>query len=136
MPEDPLARLRQEIARCPFHDFLGLEAVSADPDGRSVVVRLFNRPEFRLDPTSDAVHGGVLATLVDVTGHAAVACTTGRRSPTVDLRVDFLSTARGRYLTATGRLLKAGRSIARADIEVRDDRNLLVVAGRGTFSTR
>lgn len=133
---EPLTRLREEIERCPYHDFLCLEAVSADPERQSVVVRMFNRPEFRLDPGSDAVHGGVLAALVDVTGHAAVACTTGRVSPTVDLRVDYLSTARGEVLTATGRLLKAGRSIARADIEVRDERNLLVAVGRGTFSTR
>jgi acyl-coenzyme A thioesterase PaaI-like protein len=39
-------------------------------------------------------------------------------------------------LTATGRLLKAGRSIARADVEVRDTAGVLVVVGRGTFSTR
>ena len=131
---DPLTRLRAEIARCPYHDFLRLEAVSAHAD--MVVLRLPNRPDFRLAPDSDAIHGGVLAALVDVTGHAAVACTTGRVSPTIDLRTDFLAQARGEALVATGRLLKAGRSIARADVEVRDGSGVLVVAGRGTFSTR
>ncbi len=130
---EPMIRLREEIARCPYHDFLRLEAVSADVD--TVVLRLPNRPEFRLAPDSDAIHGGVLASLVDVTGHAAVACTTGRVSPTIDLRLDFLALARGEALVATGRLLKAGRSIARADVEVRDSSGVLVVAGRGTFST-
>jgi uncharacterized protein (TIGR00369 family) len=129
-----MIRLREEIARCPYHDFLRLEAVSADVE--TVVLRLPNRPEFRLAPDSDAIHGGVLASLVDVTGHAAVACATGRVSPTIDLRLDFLALARGEALVATGRLLKAGRSIARADVEVRDDSGVLVVAGRGTFSTR
>jgi uncharacterized protein (TIGR00369 family) len=136
MTEDTRARLRGEIQRCPYHRFLRLEAVSADAERRSVVVRMPNRPEFRLDPDSDAIHGGVLAALVDVTGHAAVACTTGRVAPTVDLRIDYLSAARGKALTATGWLLKAGRSIARADVEVRDEEERLVVAGRGTFSTR
>lgn len=131
-----LARLRQEIERCPYHGFLQLEAVGADAETRSVVVRLVNRFDFRLAPDSDAVHGGVLAALVDVTGHAAVACTTGRVSPTADLRVDFLGMAKGDALTATGRLIKAGRSIARADVEVRDAAGVLVVVGRGTFSTR
>jgi uncharacterized protein (TIGR00369 family) len=134
--EGPLARLRAELARCPYHGFLRLEAVSADEQTRSVVVRLVNRPEFGLAPDDDAVHGGVLAALVDVTGHAAVACATGRVSPTVDLRIDFLAMARGEELTAMGRLLKAGRTIARADVEVRDAQSALVVVGRGTFSTR
>ncbi|MCW2898553.1 MAG: hypothetical protein JWO67_818 [Streptosporangiaceae bacterium] len=133
---DLLGRLREEVARCPYHDFLQLAAVSADAETRSVVVRLVNRPEFRLASAGDAIHGGVLAALVDVTGHAAVACATGRVSPTVDLRIDFLAMARGETLTATGRLLKAGRSIARADVEVRDTAGVLVVVGRGTFSTR
>jgi uncharacterized protein (TIGR00369 family) len=131
---DPMVQLREEIVRCPYHDFLRLEAVSADAE--SVVLRLPNRPEFRLAPDSEAIHGGILASLVDVTGHAAVACTTGRVSPTIDLRIDFLALARGEALVATGRLLKAGRSIARADVEVRDSSGVLVVAGRGTFSTR
>ncbi len=133
---DPLGQLREEIARCPYHDFLRVEAVDADAETGAVVVRLPNRPEFRLAPDSDAFHGGILAALVDVTGHAAVACAIGRISPTVDLRIDFLAIARGEALTATGRPLKVGRSIARADVEVRNAEGALVAAGRGTFSTR
>ncbi len=131
-----LERLRAEVARCPYHDFLRLVAVDADPAGEWVVVRLPFRAEFRLAADSDAFHGGVLATLVDVTAHAVVACTVGRVAPTIDLRVDFLALARGDALTATGRLLRAGRSVARADVEVHDPGGRLVVAGRGTFSTR
>ncbi len=132
---DPLQRLHDEIGRCPYHEFLRLEAVSAQPERGLVVVRLPYRSEFRLAYDSNVFHGGVLAALVDVTGHAAVACSTGRMSPTVDLRVDFLATARGEALLATGRLLRAGRSIARSDVEVRDPRGVVVVAGRATFST-
>lgn len=131
-----LDRLHAEVARCPYHDFLGLVALNADPAGEWVVIGLPFRPELRLAADSDAFHGGVLATLADVTAHAVVACTIGRVAPTIDLRIDFLALARGELLTATGRLLRAGRSVARADVEVRDPGGRLVVAGRGTFSTR
>jgi len=132
---DPLERLQNEIGRCPYHEFLRLEAVTADADQGVVILRLPYRAEFRLAYDSDVFHGGVLAALVDITGHAAVACRTGRVSPTVDLRTDFLAAARGEALLATGRVLKAGRSVARADVKVRDPRGVVVVAARATFST-
>jgi uncharacterized protein (TIGR00369 family) len=128
-----LERLRVEMERCPFHDFLRPEGVGAD--GEKVVVRLPFRPEFRLAAADDCFHGGVLAALVDITAHATVAVRTGHVSPTVDLRLDYLRPARGSALVATGRVLRAGRSIARADVEVHDPDGALVVAGRGTFST-
>jgi uncharacterized protein (TIGR00369 family) len=128
-------RLEVEIARCPYHDFLRPEAVGADSEDGTVVIRLPFRPEFRLATDSDFFHGGVLAALVDITAHAAVAVKTGRVSPTIDLRIDYLKAARGAELIAEGKVLRAGRSIARADVEVRDQDGVVVVGGRGTFST-
>jgi uncharacterized protein (TIGR00369 family) len=128
-----LDRLDVELARCPYHEFLGPQAVSADEGG--VVVRLPYRPEFRLAEDSELVHGGVLAALVDITAHAAVALAVGRVSPTIDLRIDYLRPARGPALLAEGTVLRAGRSIARADVVVRDEDGVVVVVGRGTFST-
>ncbi|MEU5519443.1 PaaI family thioesterase [Streptomyces sp. NPDC047860] len=130
-----LDRLETELARCPYHDFLLPQAVAADADEGTVVVRLPYRPEFRLARDSDFFHGGVLASLVDITAHAAVAVRTGRVSPTVDLRIDYLRAAAGGPLTARGKVLRAGRSVARADVEVLDASGALVAAGRGTFST-
>jgi uncharacterized protein (TIGR00369 family) len=130
----PLTRLRTELARCPFHDFLQPEAVSADDEG-TVLVRLAFRREFRLAPDSDLFHGGVLAALVDITGHAAVAVRVGRVAPTIDLRIDYLGAAVGTELFATGRVLRAGSSIGRADVDVVGPDGRTVVCGRGTFST-
>jgi len=99
---DALGLLLNEISRCPYHEFLGLEAVTAEAERGVVVVRLRYRAEFGLSYDNDVFHGGVLAALVDVTGHAAIACKTGRVSPTVDLRIDLLAAARGEALLATG----------------------------------
>lgn len=132
---DALARLIEEMERPPFHDFLAPQAVSADAAAGTVVVRLPFRPEFRRARQGAHYHGGVLAALIDITGHAAVAIQVGRMVPTIDLRIDFMRAAPGVDLLGYGRVLRAGRSIAVADVEIKaDDR--VVAVGRGVFSTR
>jgi uncharacterized protein (TIGR00369 family) len=129
-----LALLAHELARPPFHGFLDPKPVSVDAKKGVVVVAIAAKPEFRRSPDEEDWHGGVLAALIDLTAHAAVAVRTGKMAPTIDLRIDYLRGAVG-DLTATGRLLRAGRTIARSDVEVRDAAGRLVTVGRGTFST-
>jgi uncharacterized protein (TIGR00369 family) len=131
---DALARLREELTRPPFHRILDPHPVSADPASGVVVIKLKAKPEFRRAPDGVEWHGGVIASLIDLAGHAAVAVRIGRMAPTIDLRIDYLSAASG-DLVATARLLRAGRSVARADVEIRDARDRLVAVGRGVFST-
>jgi uncharacterized protein (TIGR00369 family) len=132
---DAMARLQVELERCPYHEFLRPEAVRADAIAGVVVVRLPYRPEFGLAYDTEYFHGGVLAALVDITGHAAVAVATSGVSPTIDLRVDFLRPAPAPELVAQGSVVRTGRSVARADVEVRDRSGTVVTQGRGAFST-
>ncbi len=127
-------RLRVELARCPFHEFLRPVAIAADDAAGTVTVRLANRVEFRAIYGADMIHGGIIASLIDMTGHAVIAMSAGRPTPTVDLRIDYLKPASGAHLDATARVLRVGRNLGRADIEVRDDRNAVVAVGRGTFA--
>lgn len=130
-----LAGLAHEMSAAPFHDVLRPEPVVVKSDG-AVVVRLPFRPEFRRGRDSPFYHGGVIASLVDIAAHAAIAVRVGRMVPTIDLRIDYLRAAPEGELLATGRALTVGRSIARADAEIRDKDGKLVAVGRGAFSTR
>ncbi|GAA4343322.1 hypothetical protein GCM10023144_46110 [Pigmentiphaga soli] len=131
-----MARLRHELAHPPFHAVLGPEAVGVDADAGTVVIRLPYREAFRRAAGSADIHGGVIATLIDLAAHAAVAVQTGRMAPTIDLRIDYLRAAPGTDLLATARTLRVGRTIARADVEVTAAGDARPVAvGRGTFST-
>ncbi len=132
---DYLARLRAEIERPPYHAVLRPQPVAVEADTGTVVIKLAYRPEFARAPDEPGYHGGVIAALIDLTGHAAVAIHVGRMVPTVDLRIDYLRAAPGTDLTARGKVLRAGRSIARADVEVSDAANNVVAVGRGTYST-
>jgi uncharacterized protein (TIGR00369 family) len=132
---DAMARLRAEMERPPYHAVLRPQPVAADAESGTVTIRLPYREEFRRAPDAPGYHGGVIAALIDLAGHAAVAVTVGRMVPTIDLRIDFLRAPAGGDLTARGKLLRAGRSIARADVEILDDTNNVVAVGRGTYST-
>jgi uncharacterized protein (TIGR00369 family) len=132
---DAMARLRAEMERPPYHAVLRPQPVSVDAQAGTVTIRLPYREEFRRAPDAPGYHGGVIAALIDLAGHAAVAVTVGRMVPTIDLRIDFLRAPAGGDLTARGKLLRAGRSIARADVEITDDADNVVAVGRGTYST-
>lgn len=133
--DSPLGRLRREVEISPYHQLLGLEAVGTDAAIGSVTLCLQLRPEFRRAADDSFVHGGVIAALIDITGHAAVAVQIDRMAPTIDLRIDYLQPAGGSHLTATATLLRCGRSVARVDIEVSDSKGCIVAVGRGSFST-
>jgi uncharacterized protein (TIGR00369 family) len=134
--DGPLQRLRHELAHPPFHALLNPVAVSASADTGVVVIRLPYSPALRRAAGSDNIHGGVIAALIDMAAHAAVAAQTGRMAPTVDLRIDYLKPAPGADLYATAKVLRLGRAIARADVEVAAAPGAAPCAvGRGTFST-
>jgi uncharacterized protein (TIGR00369 family) len=137
-PETPrqalTAAFQREVARCPFHALLGIEVVEAS-DGITAL-RLPFRRELGLAHDRPAFHGGVLASLCDITAHATVAARAGGVTPTIDLRVDYLQPAEGEYVLAQATILRAGRSIARADVNITNPAGDLVATGRGTFSTR
>ena len=81
------------------------------------------------------IHGGVTAALIDIAGVYAVATVIDRTVPTINMSVEYLRMAEDSDLIARARVIKAGRSIGVADIEVSDDSDRLVAVGRGTYST-
>ena len=80
-----LAPLREELERPPFHAVLRPRPIDADPDSGTVTVALDYRDELARAPHDKSFHGGVIATLIDLAGHAAVAVKIGKMAPTIDL---------------------------------------------------
>jgi uncharacterized protein (TIGR00369 family) len=130
-----MERLQHELAHPPFHSVLRPQAIDARLDGR-VEILLPYQPVFGRAEGSGNVHGGVIAALIDLSAHAAVAVQTGRMAPTVDLRIDYLRAAPAADLIARARTLQVGRNLARADVDITAASGGPVIAvGRGTFST-
>ena len=114
----------------PFQKHLGVETVEA-ADGRSRLAFTF-RPE--LGNRKGDVHGGVLATLVDLAMSQAIRSNaTGIAGmSTINMTVNYLDVASGN-LTVRGRTIKLGRTIGvgEATCETADGR--IVVQASGAF---
>lgn len=126
-----VARLEEELTRPPFNAWLGLRAVSAE-NGR-VQVALPFRPELAGGTAPCFIHGGILASLADVAGHAVAAITLGQGTPTMALSVEYLRPAPGIDLIATAMLRRLGRCLVRVDVEIHAGDRLVALA-RGSFS--
>ena len=95
------------------------------------------------------LHGGVISSSLDVAGGlvAFVALLDQNlvqsfdeglerfsKMGTVDLRIDFLRPGLGSSFIATGSILRAGRRIAVARMELHNDSGTLIAVGTGTYS--
>jgi len=117
----------------PYQRFLRVTCERAG-DGE-VVIRLPFREEFLRADGSDWLHGGVIAALIDIAGHYAIVTRVGEGVPTIDLRIDWLRPARKGDLLATGRVVRNGRRVCVADVEVHDESGRLVAVGRGLYAS-
>ncbi|HEX7128049.1 MAG TPA: PaaI family thioesterase [Thermodesulfobacteriota bacterium] len=113
----------------PFYAFLGLR-LDALADG-VCVVRLPFRPDF--GNSRGDVHGGLVASLLDITLSQAVrSAHAGSSVATISLTVNYLSPAKGE-LVCRGEVSRRGRTVAFAEGEVRDERGTPVCRASGTY---
>ncbi len=135
MSQSTFEFVRDNIAATPFHQWLLPELVAVDEEAGSVTIRLPIRPEFGRVTGKLDLHGGIVATLVDITGHAAICAKVLHTVATVDMRVDYLRLAGGSEMRAVGTIVKLGRTIGVVDIRITDDQGRLVAIGRATYVT-
>ena len=124
--------LRRRIAASPFHAGFGISV-----DGAAVgEVKLGweARPDHR--NLQGLVHGGSLATLVDIAMGLAVRTAVGptRRHVTIDLHVHYLRPSRPGRLEALGNVVRVGTHVGFAEGSVMDAAGRLLVRASGTYS--
>lgn len=129
-----MARLRREMEAAPFNRWLGVRALDVAGDG-AVRVALPFRDELSYHPTEAIFHGGVIASLIDIAGYAAVAIRSEGPTPTVTLTVDYLAPAIAEELVAQAAIRRLGRTLSRVDVDVFAGSRMVAI-GRGVFSTR
>jgi uncharacterized protein (TIGR00369 family) len=126
-------------ARCQLFErhsslnhYLGLKLEAAGPGWARMRIDL--RPDV-MNPFG-AAHGGTVSALIDSAAGSAVAAGTlpdDRIMGTIDMQVHFLERAVGAALIAEGRMVRAGKAIAIARVDVRNDAGRLVAMGTATF---
>ena len=135
----PLDLVKEFMERqVAFNHHLGVKVREI---GRGLcVLELPFRPEFVGDPYRPALHGGVIATLVDTCGGAAVwsAADAPDRVSTVDLRVDYLRPGPMADLVCEARVLRMGNRVGVAEMRVFPAREpgTLIASGKGVYSVK
>jgi uncharacterized protein (TIGR00369 family) len=130
-----IAELQANLDRSPFISFLGLKVVEADPAHEQVTMTCSMRPEFERGAGTGQWHGGPLAAIIDTVGDYALVMALRRGLPTINFRVDYLRPAINTSLVITARVRRAGKSVGVVDIDVLDDRKVLIAVGRASYST-
>lgn len=126
------ADVEAKLLRGPFHQWLGLKVTELGEDTITITAKW--RPEWVVNADAGYTHGGILATLVDLTADWALVSRTGRGVPTVDMRVDYHRPAMQHDLTCKGRVVKLGKGMSVCEAEIYDDKGKLLASGRGVYA--
>jgi uncharacterized protein (TIGR00369 family) len=106
------------IVGAPFGKLLGMSVEALEP--QRVAVRMSFRPE--ITTYGDVIHGGAIASLVDIAATAAVwygaDADKVRRGTTVGFTLNYLAAGRGRDLVAEGHVISRGKSLCVCEVKV------------------
>ncbi len=148
MPTEKLLQLLKEITeeKIPFNKLIGMKIETLDLD--KIGIRFEMSPELVGNFTRGNLHGGVISSVLDVTG--GMVAWTGimkkmegqsfdeiserfNKIGTIDIRVDYLRPGLGEYFIATGSTLSTGNKVSVTRMELHNDKGILIAVGTGTY---
>jgi uncharacterized protein (TIGR00369 family) len=122
----------------PFHTWLGMRLEHIEHG--KVIMRMPFREEMVGDVARPALHGGIVAALIDAAAGAAAITYTEPvdRTNTVDLRIDYLRPAPKSDLLATAYVVRGGSRFSVVDVvvEIEGEGQKPIAQGRGVFAIR
>ena len=124
---------RGEVPAPAIARLIGFTLAAVEP-GRAVV-ELEAGPR-HANPMG-TLHGGVLCDIADAAMGIAYATglDDGETFTTLELKINFLKPVRAGRLTATGRVVKSGRTVGLVECDVTDDAERLVARATSTCMT-
>ncbi len=148
MNMDDLLKLLGETYenRLPFNRVLGLRVGALSET--AVTVHFDMRADLVGNFVHGFLHGGVISTALDAAGGIVATAgvlhqATGKdpeeamariaRIGTIDLRVDYLRPGKGKRFTVTGGPMRAGRKVAVVRTELKNESDVLIAVGTGTY---
>ena len=124
----PPSELAQPI---PLHELLGLEFGPPDPEAKVSTVTMAVRPE--AFGAGGTLHGGAIATMVDLACALAAVQATGfdhltQSLVTTDMHIRYLGQPRTDRVLARAEVIRAGSQLVVVECKVSDDNGHLVAA--------
>jgi uncharacterized protein (TIGR00369 family) len=123
-----MADIEIPLAQRPYYRHLGLTVMPPEDGTLRVVMDAMEE----LSNSRGEVHGGAIASLLDVTISSALRSTLGEggAAATASLTINYLEPGQGR-LTGVGRVVRKGRTIASVEARIEDDAGTIVAHGVG-----
>lgn len=143
-----LDRLKISFDSTPFVKLIGIALTEADNE--HIKARFDMRPELVGNTFKQILHGGVIATALDMVGGMMGVVAVYQRMKeddvpkaerymrlaklgTIDMRVDYLQPGRGKHFEASATLLRVGKKVFVTRMELHNDNGELVAAATGTY---
>jgi len=131
----------------PFNRFVGFKLASLDP--KNPRVRFDMRPELIGNPQRQILHGGVISSVLDLMAGVVIHIALFEKDSehlafkdgkpvfpnigTIDLRVDYLRPGRGAWFEASGQVVRMGKRIAVAHMQLENDSGELIATGSAAY---
>jgi uncharacterized protein (TIGR00369 family) len=131
MPKLTRELLTEYLNISPFHRWLGLKIGKLT---ESVLeIHMPWREEIVSHPEPAMVHGGIISSLIDLTGLYTLFSQGARITGTAHIDVDYFRPATEGPLIAKGSVLKMGRMISTAEVSIFGPNDTLLASGRGIY---
>jgi len=127
---DRTAVVKELYDPIPFHRELDLEVLVVTPRHAETTVPFDE--SLVGNPDLEVLHGGIISSIVDLTGAAVFVGACRDYTPTVDLRVNYLEAAGKRPLYATATVERQGANIGVASVEV-ESGDTVCATGTGVY---
>ncbi len=120
------------LQMAPFHHWLDLQIGGKTDDGLEIIMPW--RPEIISIPEpQQVIHGGILASLIDLAGLYAVLSQGGQPSGTSHMHVDYHRQATAGPLRAKAKVIRIGKILSTAETAVFGPDGLLLATGSGGY---
>ena len=138
--------VREVYDNLPFNRLLGLEVEYLEINRAGFYFTMKN--ELIGNTVHGILHGGVISAVLDTTGGITATASAVERMQglsndevatliarigTIDMRVDYLRPGRGIQFHSTGTVMRTGRKVAVTRMELKNEENLLIAVGTGTY---
>lgn len=132
----------------PFNKVLGIDIDLLDYDSGDALVSFPMTPDLIGNPVAGVLHGGVTASVIDLTGglSAMISCAKLHAgtslelitqklatSATIDMRVDYLRPGRGRNFLCKSRIIRAGSRIVVSKMDLFNESEIRIATGTATY---
>lgn len=121
--------IEQLVNRDPFMNYVGVRTRILE-EGKAESVLDLESKHMRL---GDFVNGSVICSLVDIAGGTAILSTTKKNQVTTDLHINFLYPISKSPARAVGSVIRKGKNLCTAKVEVFDGENRLCAYATGSW---